>query len=138
MTIARARRITSLVLIAAVWLPLGFLIGCGTTPAQQASLTAGAATLAAVAAAHNTTVASLVTKGALFCSKATADAPLVVALANVSGIPVSVTNATSDVVAAACAGISAVPVPPPADPAATPVVMAPSSLPPVAAPKAAA
>jgi hypothetical protein len=130
MTIARARRITSIAWIAAI---VGgmviFVAGCGTTPTQQASLTAGAATLTAVAAAHNTTVASLVGRGALFCQKAAADAPLVVAVANLSGVPVSVTNASAEVVAGVCAGIEAVPVPAPADPASTPVVMAPVALP---------
>jgi hypothetical protein len=130
MTIARARRITSIAWIAAI---VGgmviFVAGCGTTPTQQASLTAGAATLTAVAAAHNTSVASLVGRGALFCQKAAADGPLVVALANVSGVPVSVTGVASDVVAAACAGIAAVPVPPPVDPGSTPVVLAPVALP---------
>jgi hypothetical protein len=132
MTIHRARRITSLFasfLLSGSFAALLLLSNCGTTPAQQASLTQGAVTLGAVAAAHNTTVASLVTKGALFCQKATADAPLIVAVANLSGVPVSVTNASSDAVAATCAGISAIPVPPPADVAATPVVMAPSALP---------
>jgi len=128
MTIIRARRITPLSLSGALWVGVAlYLSACGTTPAQQASLTSGAATLAAVAAAHNTTVASLVTKGALFCQKATDDLPLVVALANVSGVPVSVTGIASDVVAGACAGIAAIPVPPPADPSTAPVVMAPSA-----------
>jgi hypothetical protein len=111
------------------------LAACGTTPTQQSALIAGAATLSAVAAAHSTTVAKLVTAGALFCKQASTDAPLVVVLANLSGVPVSVTDASSDVVAAACNGIAAVPVAPPADVTAIPVVMAPSGLPGVVAAK---
>lgn len=126
MTVDHARRAASYGFAAAIWGALGlYLVGCGTTPAQQASLTQGAATLAAVAAAHNTTVSSLVSKGALFCKKVTTDAPLVVAVATVSGAPVSVIGIASDVVAATCAGINAVPVSPPADPASTPIVVIP-------------
>lgn len=125
-----ARRAASYGLTVLIWGALGlYLAGCGTTPAQQASLTQGAATLGAVAAAHNTTVASLVKKGALFCQKASTDASLVVAVANLSGVPVTVTDIASEVVAATCAGIDAVPVSPPADPAAAPIVVVPAVVP---------
>lgn len=126
MTDDPVRRYTSIGFTVLIFGALGlYLVGCGTTPAQQASLTDGAATLAAVAAAHNTTVSSLVSKGALFCKKVTTDAPLVVAVATLSGVPVSVIGVASDVVAATCAGINAVPVSPPADPASTPIVVIP-------------
>lgn len=104
---------------------LAVLAGCGTTPAQQAQLAAAGQTLAAVAAANDTTVASLVTKGGLFCQKVTAGAPLIVALANIYGAPVSVTGMASDDVAMACALVDGIPVAPPADPAAAVVVVAP-------------
>lgn len=106
---------------------------CNTTPAQQATLTAGAVTLATIAAQQNTTVASLVTKGALFCQKVQAVGPLVqpviVALAGPGVVPVSVINQTSADVANACATIDAIPVAPPADPASVPVFAATVALP---------
>lgn len=103
------------------------------SPTQEATLVAGAQTLASVAAAQNTTVASLVTKGALFCEQYVAtSSPLVVALANIAGAPVSVTGMASDDVAKACAVIAGVPVAPPVDPESVPVVTAPVAvLPPV-------
>lgn len=102
---------------------------CGTTPTEQASLTNGAITLASVAAANNTTVASLVTKGALFCQQQTITGTLVVAAANAAGAPVSVTGQLANDVAQACAALGAVPVPPPADPASAPVKTVPAGLP---------
>ena len=110
------------------------LAGCGATVTadQKATLTAAAVTLADVAVANNTTAATLVTKGGLFCAKATAGAPLVVALANLYGAPVSVVNQSADAVAAACALVGGVPVAPPADPAAAVVVKAPVAVLPAA------
>lgn len=101
------------------------LAGCGATPAQQAQLVAAGQTLAAVAAGNNTTVAALVMKGGLFCQQANASGPLVVALANIYGAPVSVVNQTASDVATACALIGGIPVAPPADPASAVVVAAP-------------
>ena len=75
------------------------LVGC--TPAQQ-----------------QTAIAD----GQLFCAKATATGPVVVALATMAGAPVVVTGAASTVVADACAIIGAIPVTPPAVPSAAPVV----------------
>lgn len=117
------------------YLPVALLLAaCGTTPAQQATLTAGAVTLAQIAAAKNTTAAALVANGALFCQKVQAVDPLVqpliVALAGPGVVPVSVINQTSANVANACAAIDAVPVAPPADPASAPVVAATVDLPP--------
>lgn len=77
------------------------LAGCGSTASQNA-----------------------VAQGQLFCAESTATGPLVVALANVSGVPVTVTGKASAEVAAACAVIGAIPVSPPSDPAAAPVVAA--------------
>lgn len=109
------------------------LAGCGTTTTQQTAVTGAVATLAGVAAAQNTTVASLVTKGNLFCSqKVVLGAPLVVALANLAGAPVSVTGMAAADVATACGLIGAVPVAPPADPASVPVVAAPVAVLPAA------
>ncbi len=105
------------------------LSACGTTATQQAALTTGAVTLASVAATNNTTVASLVTKGALFCKQVGPLEPMVVALANAAGAPVSVTGMAANDVAEACAAVEAVPVAPPANPAAAPVVTATVALP---------
>lgn len=66
--------------------------------------------------------AKIVADGQLFCAKASADGPLVVALANASGAPVIVTGMTAEAVAANCAIIAAIPVAPPVNPAAAPVV----------------
>jgi hypothetical protein len=62
--------------------------------------------------------------GQLFCAVSTATGPLVVALADAAGVPVTVTNKTSSVVAASCAVIGAIPVSPPAHPSTAPVVAA--------------
>ena len=66
--------------------------------------------------------------GQLFCAEATATGPLVVALENQLGVPVTVTNKEASVVAAACAAwnAAAIPVAPPANatPATVPIVAA--------------
>ena len=56
--------------------------------------------------------------GQLFCAKATVAGPLVFALADAAGAPVIVTGLASAVVKGDCAAIDAIPVTPPADPAA--------------------
>lgn len=66
----------------------------------------------------------VVAAGQLFCAKATVDGPLTVALADALGAPVIVTGLTADVVKADCAVIQAIPVTPPPNPAAAPVVAA--------------
>jgi hypothetical protein len=86
-------------------LSLSVLAGC--SPAQQAQ-------------AERAVVA-----GQLFCAKATATGPLVVALADALGAPVVVTGRTASAVADACAIIGAVPVTPPGKPADAPVVAVP-------------
>lgn len=84
---------------------IGLLMtSCALTPAQKASG---------------------VTPGQLFCAKATAAGPLVVALTDALGAPIVVTGLASAVVAAACQSIDATPVSPPAAPTAAPVVAAP-------------
>lgn len=65
---------------------------------------------------------SAVAAGQLFCAKASVDGPLIVALADAFGAPVIVTGLASNVVAADCAAIDAIPVTPPPNPAAAPVV----------------
>lgn len=92
--------------------------------------------LAFVVACSATQQAKVVADGQLFCAEATADGPLVVALAAVAGgasgspLPVLVTGMTSDAVAAACKAINGIPVVPPAVPAQAPVVVvAPAALP---------
>ena len=84
-----------------LYLLLPILVLAGCSPAQQARLVAD---------------------GQLFCVKATADGPLVVALANAAGAPIIVTGMASSTVAADCALIAAIPVTPPVNQAAAPVV----------------
>ncbi len=67
------------------------------------------ATLAGIAASKNTTVATIVTKGQLFCQSASG----IVALVKDLSSPTSVIGVSSTVVADACATINATPVPPP-------------------------
>jgi len=100
MTLHRARRLTSLGIAAAVWGSLGLWVS-GCTPATQARV---------------------VVAGQTFCARATADGPLIVALADASGVGVSVIGRTAQVVAANCALVNGIPVVPPPDPAAAPVV----------------
>lgn len=76
----------------------------------------------ALAACANPQVQQAVVSGQQFCATATATGPLVVALVNTAGTPVTVTNKGAADVAAACALIGAIPVSPPANPAAAPVV----------------
>ena len=87
---------------------LGFLSAC-----QNGALTPqGAATI-------NNVVAS----GQLFCGVASAAGPLVVAIVNAADSKaVTVTDKTSAVVAATCKVIGGLPVIPPSNPAAAPVV----------------
>jgi hypothetical protein len=100
MTIHRARRLTSIGMISAVWGSLGlWLAGC--TSAQNARIVAD---------------------GQLYCAKATVTGPLVVAIADAAGAPVIVTGLASGLVSDICATIGAIPVVPPANPAAAPVV----------------
>lgn len=107
------------------------LSACGSTPTQQASLVAAGTTLAAIAAANNTTVAKVVSQGALFCQSGGAAGvnALTVAVATVAGLPASVTGQTSQAVAQTCGALSMVPVPPPAAPESVPVLVAPTTLP---------
>lgn len=83
--------------------------------------------LAAVllAGCQSASVDKAVVAGQLFCATATTAGPLVVALADASGVPVTVTGKSADVVAKACAVIGAIPVTPPPAPAQAPVVAAP-------------
>jgi len=84
-----------------------------------------AACAAPTSAGVQTTEQKAVVAGQLFCAQATATGPLVVALADAAGAPVVVTGAASATVAAACAAIGAIPVMPPANAPAAPVVAAP-------------
>lgn len=91
--------------LAAIWasLMLGwFVIAC--TPATQRRV---------------------VVDGQLFCAVSTRAGPLVVAVATASGAPIVATGMAQAAVAGVCAAIDAIPVAPPPDPAAAPVVAAP-------------
>lgn len=67
--------------------------------------------------------------GQLFCAISTATGPLVIALADASGVPVIVTNQLASDVARGCALVSGVPVVPPPNPAAAPIVASKTTLP---------
>jgi hypothetical protein len=100
MTVDHARRAASYGFTAAIWAALAlWLAAC--SPAQQTKA---------------------VVDGQMFCAKATATGPLVVAIADASGVPVSVIGMTSAAVQGVCATIAAIPVTPPVDPGAAPVV----------------
>lgn len=72
-------------------------------------------------------IAATQVQGQLFCAKATPTVPLVVALADAAGGPISVIGLAASTVAAACAAWTpgAVPVTPPPIPSAAPLVAAP-------------
>jgi hypothetical protein len=95
------------------------------TPAGAAAVTAATPavqTLASIAAANSTTVDKLVTEGQLFCAGA---GTIVGVVADLS-TPTSVIGKAAAVVSAACPivqGIQTTPVSPPANAAATPVVV---------------
>jgi hypothetical protein len=63
--------------------------------------------LGACTASQNQQVAQVVVDGQLFCAKATVAGPLVVALADMAGAPVTVTDKTANAVATACAVVAA-------------------------------
>lgn len=92
------------------------------TPEAQAAITAGV-TVAAIAAAHNKDVATVVAEGQLYCRTATG----ILALVKPNLDPTSVIGRSSDMVAWACQGLAGVPVPPPANPGAVPAVPAPAA-----------
>jgi len=81
--------------------------------------------LAACNAQQTDAVNRAVVAGQQFCAVATATAPLVVALADTAGAPVTVTGKSSAIVAATCALVGGIPVVPPPNPAAAPVVAVP-------------
>jgi len=70
----------------------------------------------------------IVVDGQLFCALATQAGPLVVAVADVTGTPVVVTGMAPATVAAICGSLAAIPVVPPPDPEAAPVVAVPRSV----------
>jgi hypothetical protein len=113
--------------LALAGLPLLLVAGCATLSSWLTPTTTSAvATLASVAAANNSTVATLVTKGQLFCKSASG----IVALLTSLGSPTSVIGIAGTVVADGCNLIGAVPVAPPTSvPLDTvPTVTAPAAL----------
>ena len=123
----------------------GLLAGCTTAQMSTAQSTAASAapavtTLAALASAHSTTVASLIAKGALFCQKQDGTVAAVATVAGMAApvagllpggaMAVSVIGASASAVANVCAAIAAIPVPPPTN-------VAPDTVPVVAVPAAA-
>lgn len=67
----------------------------------------------------------VVAQGQLFCGVATSAGPLIVAVADTAGAPIIVTGMASNVVAAVCGMLKGIPVTPPVDQAAAPVVAVP-------------
>lgn len=72
-------------------------------------------------------IAATQVQGQLFCAKATPTVPLVVALADAAGGPISVIGLAASTVAAFCNAwaAGATPVTPPPNPTAAPIVAAP-------------
>lgn len=87
--------------------------------------------LSACSDATTARVDRVIVQGQAFCARATATGPLVVALADAAGVPISVTGRTASSVAAACAAVGAIPVSPPPNPSQAPVVAAPIVVAPV-------
>lgn len=122
---------------------VALLAGCAHPLSQQdqANLATAAVSLAEVAAAHNTTAATILQDGALVCGYASGVTGQlatagVVAVANSAGVPVSVTQQGAATVATVCSALGKVPGPLPAGvaPADVPVVaVAGSGLPTVPA-----
>lgn len=88
--------------------------------------TAFAALLLACSPAQKT---QALANGQLFCQIETKAGPVIVAVATAAGAPVIATGLAQGAVAAICAGIQAIPVPPPAAPASVPVMVAPVVVP---------
>ncbi len=86
---------------------------------------AALALLAGCTAQQTDAVNRAVVAGQQFCAVATATTPLVVALVDTAGAPVTVTNKSAAVVAASCALANGIPVIPPPNPAQAPVVAVP-------------
>jgi len=123
---------TAAALLLVCVLPAIGLGACST--AQQAAVTNSVATLASVAAAHNTTAAALLSDGALVCGQASSvQGQLLegsaVAILNAAGVPVSVTNQAASDVAAACSAIGLVAGPVPSGQTTLPVATVSTSLP---------
>lgn len=68
-------------------------------------------------------------RGQLFCAVAAGTGPIVVAVATMEGVPVIVSGLAAGQVKAVCDMIGAIPVAPPPDPAAAPVVVVPIAQP---------
>lgn len=94
------------------------LLLAACNPQQLATFQSDAAKVQAVAN-------SVVVAGQLFCAKAAPSGPIVVALANSFGVPVTVTGQASADVSAACNVIGGIPVSPPFNPVSAPTVAAP-------------
>lgn len=105
------------------------LASCATplTPTQQAAVGA-TITLGQIAASNNTTAAALAKAGQTFCGQAVSAQGIligtgIVALANLSGVPVAVTGAAQSDVLSGCqaVGLVAGGLPSTSDPAGVPV-----------------
>jgi len=92
------------------------------TGAKLGAIMLLAGTIAACTSTERASVTTAITDGQLYCATATASGPLIVALAEAAGAPISVIGKTAATVSQLCGVISAIPVVPPADKAATPVV----------------
>jgi hypothetical protein len=133
-----ATTVTKTVLALMLAVPMLALSACGIPPAQQTAAIAAGQTLVSIAAANNTTVASVLAQGALICGKATSIQGQLaldglVAIANAAGAPVAVTGMLPKDVSNACTavGLIAGPMPVGADPASVAVAVVPTVLPPV-------
>ena len=92
------------------------------TGAKLGAIMLLAGTIAACTSTERASVTTAITDGQLYCATATASGPLIVALAEAAGAPISVIGKTAATVSQLCGVISAIPVVPPANKAAAPVV----------------
>lgn len=80
----------------------------------------------ALSACTSAQVGKTVAQGQLFCAKATATGPLVIALATVANGPVNVIGQTKQYVDALCAVAGGIAVSPPTNPGDAPVLTVPA------------
>lgn len=66
--------------------------------------------------------ATQVASGQLYCAKIVSGLPMIVGLADLAGAPIVATGQAASIVTAECAIVQGIPVSPPANPAAAPVV----------------
>lgn len=100
---------------------VALLLALPALAACSAAQLATAASAIGLSAQAVTAAQTVVAYGQLFCAQATVSGPVVSAIVDAAGVPVTVTNKAASWVAAVCGLIGGTPVSPPAMPAAAPV-----------------